>query len=479
MSDRLSLFERPHLIAQDIDIVDGAIVLKHAANTISLEVSGDPRAAVAYLEELRNPNSARWSEGAAENPLLDELCACGWIGEGFARSQDDTHGDLGIAQAWLGNGLDGANGAMRATMTRFATEAVGLANSWSAFALVRDWPSWRSVASGAFACQLRNWQRTSPAALHAVAKTFAALAKCEAPSPASYPPPSAGVREALWQSCILAASETASPDVMDLPALEFAGGPAINLVTQAERATVALLESHGEDWISGILAEPDDVKKFAQATFLAQYHISLHYVACLAPLLRLRVGAEARSLFRAYYAEELGHEEHERAACRAVGLSDAQIDESTLPPLMGAYLDVMAYLAEIDPLPFCLCVIVAEGLPGRRKTLPEKIAHALGETGLDLGAHVEIDEALNHGQMARRLVRTFGTVGAADGTRALSRFLDVLYMSQAAWRELGVWSTAGLAPRVPFEPSMIELLLALEDARTRVLSAASTRGGAS
>ena len=127
---------------------------------------------------------------------------------------------------------------------------------------------------------------------------------------------------------------------------------------------------------------------------------------------------------------------------------------------MGAYVDVMAHLAEVDPMTFLLAMTCAEGLPGTRKTLPAELATALVDTAPGLGEHVNLDANMNHGLMARRLTRDAGMVSAPAGRRAIGRFHQILILSQRSWRQAAAAATGhGLAP--PFTASMERLVLDL------------------
>jgi hypothetical protein len=162
---------------------------------------------------------------------------------------------------------------------------------------------------------------------------------------------------------------------------------------------------------------------------------------------------------------ELGHETHEREACLRLGLGDPDIDRFLPTPLTGAYVDVLAHCAEVDPVAFLLCITFAEGLPGTVKRLPSQLEAALGEAPGALDGHAVLDASLDHGQMARRLATLAGHVDALEGAQAMERFHDVLGLSQAAWRQVASAAAAQLTLKAPFQTSFRDLCAALAEAR--------------
>src|SRR5262249_46222675 len=144
-----------------------------------------------------------------------------------------------------------------------------------------------------------------------------------------------------------------------------------------------------------------EIRKAAVGVYLHQYFITARYIEAVYAFLQQPLRADLKAAGTRYLLEEIGHEVHELAACRELGISAQEIDDFAPLPFFSAYPEVLGAVAEADPLAFCLAISVAEGLPGASKPIVAALAER-GIVGSSLAAHQEIDERLEHGLVTRQ-----------------------------------------------------------------------------
>jgi hypothetical protein len=239
------------------------------------------------------------------------------------------------------------------------------------------------------------------------------------------------------------------------PAPAAAHRTGIAALVGAERAADAVLAELDLDALGRALAKPHSADRAAQLVFLHQCVVTERYPEVIMAFLAHRLRRDVRALGYRYFFEEYGHDAHEREAARALGLRDEQIESFAPLPLLGAYPELLAAYAARDPLAFCLCVTVAEGLPHSAKAA--RLVRAPGFEA-ELNAHAEIDVELDHASFTRRLLSLVPAVGDEAYRLALRRFLIVLELSQRSWVSLARYAGGGgPVPPLPFAISAPEL----------------------
>jgi hypothetical protein len=451
-TEMLQGFRRPFLAADSVDTIGGdCIVLRRGPCTLEIETAGgDIDAAIRLLEALQDPAAEEWRRPGVGD-LVQQLSLYGWIAEsGETRSPGGTDVRL-EAEQWLREGVKTAGNEAHLRLISIARRVTTLAEQRAAGMLICAWPKWRNSAEGALLTQLASWQRSAPATLTDVASAFCAAVNqplaMECPAESSQCD-----RARVWQACSLLALALLSPDTAPYELPPFPGGQAINVLADAERVAVHLSELGATSPLQEMIADPRRAARLAAAVFAHQAFVSTHYVECLLPLLSLKSPPPLRRRLRQYFVEELGHEEHELEAACSVGSKKEDVLALVPVPFMGAYVDVLAHLAEADPVAFLLCITIAEGLPGSSKSLASQLEQASGAPAL--GKHSAIDAALNHSFKARELAREWGAVSDEAGQRALERFVDVLRLTQGGWRQVAAAAAADWTWKKPFELSM-------------------------
>jgi hypothetical protein len=216
----------------------------------------------------------------------------------------------------------------------------------------------------------------------------------------------------------------------------------------AEGCAERLMDALGESEILRAIGEGSEPHRAAAAIYLHQQFITTRYMEAFVSFLRFRLRGPLRRVGFEYLLEEYGHEVHELEACRHLGLKDEEIDRFAAMPLFEVYPDILAYLAEIDPLALCFCVAIAEGLPGEKKPLPDLLA-ARGLQDPSFAAHAELDVDLNHSRFPRQLLGTIPWLTGSGAVASLRHFLFVLEMSQLGWKYVARYAEDAALPLVP------------------------------
>lgn len=486
------IYRRPFLNARAVTPLRDGTGLRLVAEgrTLDLGVDGDGGGALALLEAMRDPRWEGWTGLRTDPPpdlaaLLAALDLQGWLGEGdeggFHAAEADRRLLMETAQeaeAWLAGAEDAfvrqaATGrpvdAYRQALASAAAEATRLWQDWldhrrDARPLPAETPPGAPVQALALPLLLRAWQRTAPPALGIFAQAADGAARrlglaCGPvpPSPsdrigeaAGGPGDAPAMRAQVWTACLLTLGSADGPPAR-FPAFcpERAEAlPGIGALVAAEHAAEALLRDLGPPAVLAAIEAGGSTGRIAAGTYLHQHFVTIRYIEAVISFLRHRLREPLRGTGFAYLLEEIGHEAHEREACLHLGLDDADIDAFAPLPLFSAYPDILGYVAEIDPLAFCLAVMVAEGLPGSGKP----VTRALERAGLEdptLAAHGEIDLRLDHATYTRRLFRHLPLASGPARLRAIRHLLFLVELSQRAWTDLARYAADGTLPTVP------------------------------
>jgi hypothetical protein len=483
----LSHYRRPFLAAERVISAGepGRFELSDGNRSLVLTVeAGDVGAARQLLEQLCKPDSDLWIKAReGHDPglvaLVDRLDRLGWVREGdhsgkaqLANEADELQ-ELGRrATRWLvesapcveAMGCDNQNRRTYAkALARFADEAAphlpGLSDG-SEIRAAADCIN-GDIAAFALSLMLYRWRRTSPCTLRIVRAAFRAAAASLNATQTDTPPDidecDAGlvdpslVGKQVWSASALALLSVAQKHVSNCVAFAPSfqpGGPGLNILIDAEAAAERLMLARGPSPLLDLIGQSVEVRKVAVGVYLHEYLITTRYIEAIHAFLENNLRPDLRATGTRYLLEEIGHEVHELAACRELGMRDHQIARFAPLPFFAAYPEVLGAVGELDPLAFCLAVSAAEGLPGTSKP----IAAALAKRGVvenSLAAHQAIDERLDHTLMTRRLMQHVPWVEPASGRRAIQRFLTIVELSQLCWRQLADYAQVPAFPAVP------------------------------
>jgi hypothetical protein len=485
-------YKTPYLCVDKIDTrgESRAVELVHGGRRLSLMVEGQLEGAAKLLEDLRRPRSAGWQAPAVPLPgppgsLVETLDRFGWIrdadesGRAICSSERDSlESTAEQSVAWLRGARECLASAGDApAMTRFtellaavARETRFLVDQRARGLLQRDFFPGRlsglasSVPGIALWIALRAWERTSPAALAVLVVVTERAMAADAgsgPSAGGTAGPAlieetcwltdvGGVRNQVWSACLLlAAAASSRAPIFDsfVPGVcEATSGP--NTIVTAEGCAELLMEALGGSDLFRLIERRGVSGRVATGVYLHQYFITIRYIESVLSFLRFRLRNPLRRIGLEYLVQENGHEVHEREACRRLGVSDADLERFAPLALFEVYSDILGYVAETDPLAFCLSIAVAEGMPGQKKP----IADALAAQGLNdpaFALHAELDLELDHSYFPRRLFSGIPWVGGAAIRDSVRRFLFVLEMSQLGWDQVARYAENELLPVVP------------------------------
>jgi hypothetical protein len=494
----LSHYRRPFLAAERVINAGepGRFELSEGNRSLVLTVeAGNVEAARQLLEQLCQPDADAWIKlREGHDPglaaLADQLDRLGWVREGdesgraeLANEADELQELARRATGWLVESAPcveamGCDTRDRRTYARalaqLADEAAahlsGLSDGFRIRAAAECFDG--NIAAFALSLMLYRWRRTSPCTLRIVHAVFRGAAALLDTAQSDAPPGIEGCDTALadpalvgkqvWSASALALLSAAQKHVSDCLAFTpsfHRGGPGLNILIDAEAAAERLMLARGPSPLLDLIEQSAEARKVAVGVYLHEYLITTRYIEAIQAFLQNNLRAELRATGTRYLLEEIGHEVHELAACRELGVLDHEIAWFAPLPFFAAYPEVLGAVGELDPLAFCLAVSVAEGLPGTSKP----IAAALAKRGVvedSLAAHQAIDERLDHTLMTRRLMQHIPWVEPASARRAVQRFLPIVELSQLCWRQLADYARVPAFPAVPtaFDMSAADLL---------------------
>lgn len=487
----MNYFRKPYLLCEPLaaDGSDGGIILRQRGRELRLDIGGSMADAVATLSELRNPASALWRDfvgtGSEESDLglralILQLDQYGWIGEsdtgGLTGSGDivrEIEAQAGRAANWLREAEAELGKAGPLSFRNLLNETASLSrNLWlerasGSRSLNSDRPSepWnRTLWGEALLLLLRGWQRTSPLSLMTFARALDQVtADDEAPSikvqliTGTEPVYDfAEVEKDIWSAMQLLVQCHTDPrraNYLDFIPDEDVSGPGITVLVHAEAAIERLMLRLGTSPILKSIRTGEAPQKIAANVYAHQYYMTIRYVEAVCSFVRYRVKEPLRQVSMQYLIEEIGHETYELKACRSLGISDEDVFACAPLSSFVAYPEILALLAETDPLAFCLSITVAEGLPGTAKPIAGELAeHDI--SGEELKAHQTVDELLDHSVFTRRFLSQFRWIDGKSAARAIERFLFIAEVSQMCWFELDKYVRAADVPIIPMAFSL-------------------------
>jgi hypothetical protein len=488
----LSHYRRPFLAAERIINAGkaGRLELSKGSRSLVLSVeAGDIDSLRQMLEQLCHPDSDHWVKVRERHDpglvaLVDQLDRLGWVREadysGNARLTNEAKESREIVQQatdWLLDSADcvdamGYGRTYAKALGQFADAAAAHLRGASDGMQARPDCVSGDMAALALSLMLYRWRRTSPYTLRIVHGLFRAAAASLDPTQSdaaadvdasddSLADPSL-LGKQVWAASALAVvsvAQTTSSDYATFMPTVHCDGPGLNILTDAEAAAERLMLARGRSPLLDVIGTSVEVRKVAVGVYLHEYVITIRYIEAIHAFLQNNLRVDLKAAGTSYLLEEIGHEVHELAACRELGVLDDEIARFAPLPFFSAYPEVLGAVAELDPLAFCLAVTVAEGLPGTTKP----IAAALARRGVvenSLAAHQAIDERLDHTLMTRRLMRHVPWVRAVSARRAIQRFLSIVELSNLCWGQLANYAQVQKFPAVPvaFGMSAADLL---------------------
>jgi hypothetical protein len=446
---------------------------------------GDFDAAYQFLEELRNPDSACWTQVRERSDegllsLVDRLDRVGWLGEAESGGRMTTSQEADGIRGLMHRGMEWLIEAAACSelgktadpgcsypdfLLEFAQRSAPR-ESLAAPSNLSSAPTLSAngevdLAGEALCLMLRRWRRTSPLALRIVHNLFTSAHGCLVFTQQDLSPDlhnseltMADPREVgnqVWTAMVLlvlSASGQYRSNYREFVPTGDLAGPGLNVLGAAEMAAERLMLNRGASPLLHLLERGTAVRRSIISIHLHQYFITMRNIEALYTLLENRLRRDLKKACTQYLLEEIGHEVHELDACRELGVQDEEVAQFAPLPFFAAYPEVLGAIAEMDPLACCLAISVAEGLPGAGKPLVSSLTQR-GISGPVLGYHQSIDERLDHELATRRLMQNIPWVASEAARRSIRRFLHAVELSQVGWRQVANYAEAEMLPTVP------------------------------
>lgn len=414
--------------------------LSWANEHLELVVDGDLRSAELSLLAMRTPSTMASLKGE-ERQFAIALEGLGWVRDAESSDGECTVEDLALvksrAEAWLCGQGDEAR--TRLALQRAFDRDVPLTGSQ---------PS-SGVYEETLAVMLRALTWGAPHAKHILTEIAGNRCADRVHADLLAITDLAVVERVVWTALSLAACADGCDQhkwaTEAIDSVERLSG--LEVLHAAERALASVMIEH-DPLLLQTISEGRVTDRAAAGIYLHQFFMTTRYLVSIAAWIRPSMGGRLSSEILGYLREEIGHEEHERNACRTLGLSEAEIVGFAPLPLFAAYPWVLDAIAREDPLAFCLCITLAEGLPDTKKPLLG-VLRKQGVSHDALGAHQEIDEGRDHTRIAREIAARFPQIDGARATRAISNFMLAAQVSQTAWNEVARYAVDTANPRVP------------------------------
>jgi hypothetical protein len=492
---QLRHYQRPFLRVERIGAQSdaGRLVLHHGDRKLVLTVEGgDFDAAYQFLEELRNPDSACWTQVRERSDegllsLVDRLDRVGWLGEAesggrmtTSREADGIRGLMHHGREWLIEAAACSEFGKTADLgCSYPDILLGFAQRSAARESLTAPSSLSSVptpsangeidlAGEALCLMFRRWRRTSPLALRIVHNLFTSAHGCLVSTQQDLSSDLQDLSSDLHNSkltmvdpeevgnqvwtamvlLVLSASGQYRSNYREFVPTGDLAGPGLNVLGAAEMAAERLMLNRGASPLLHLLNRGTAVRRSIISIHLHQYFITMRNIEVLYTLLENRLRRDLKKACTQYLLEEIGHEVHELDACRELGVQDEEVAQFTPLPFFAAYPEVLGAIAEMDPLACCLAISVAEGLPGAGKPLVSSLTQR-GISGPVLGYHQSIDERLDHELATRRLMQNIPWVATEAARRSIRRFLYAVELSQVGWHQVANYAEAEMLPTVP------------------------------
>lgn len=179
-----------------------------------------------------------------------------------------------------------------------------------------------------------------------------------------------------------------------------AGSNFILALEHAVGRALAREKRHPSDYVP-----PGREGAFLRVAFLQEYHVTVRFTTCIAPLIAKQLPMGLTRALERYFSEEIGHERFELSNCLRLGLSEAQVLASTPLPLHRVFVDCLIAAASQSPV-VCFCsTLFTEGLVGTSTSLLDFVQSSAeaDESALkrELSRHVGLNDSLNHRYVGR------------------------------------------------------------------------------
>jgi len=446
MEDSLNYFQKPALKVDKIvyDDQEEMVLLKNSDREMSMSVSGNAKACVDLLENLRIPDSLAWQNIDAEGnegvvQLVNQLQQYGWIEEASDTWQKQLHEDNSCLEKWFRDAVQWLklidDELDEAQKDRFNNNKKKMIMALKTGEWGNVGGQFSSVPERLLSIVSRHWRDNKPS----VAKHLLMLLEGGDQSDVLSPCHSTlAVRNRIWsalQLLVISVNTSTEETAWVEDSIIAPENSGINFLTFAEVESEKRLAEYGGgelfEWIKG----EGQRDKSAVLIHLHQSIISKFYPHVVLEFAGLDVRDDLRDLAIQYFQEEVGHEKHELDVLKDLGVGEDQLAQFSPLPFFSVYCDVLSCLTIENPLTFLLCISIAEGLPGSKK----KIAGLLKDLGLQsshLETHTEIDVELDHGQFTRRFFSKLPWVDSAQGTDAIRNYLFMLRYSQLCWPQM-------------------------------------------
>lgn len=489
-SQPLQSYSKPHLIIDRIEVEEKAkkIKLFGRGRTLEIDFEGDAGSGTELLHKLKDSDNEIWKSLFSNSDqefqqTVEMLDKYGWIEDDDSQGQQELaltnqgfDKIVRMASDWLDKAANELNKkdyskfeTFRLLLISFLNDTVNLLRELEkgkrSVVSVSNLPSVgnETMASKALVLTLRSWQKTSPKSLLAFGSALLINARKIPPVEKdllemSLPLPDLSgiedidaIRNQVWTaSCLLLQSlninESSQYNRIINSLIEPDSG--INTVIQAEGLAELLVSSLDQSELLTVLNHKEYAHKCGCNIFLHQHFITIRYLESILSFLQYRMRTSLRNVGFQYLLEEIGHDVHEKEACIRLGLTENDILKFSPLSFFEVYSEIIAYLSELVPLSFCLSVIVAEGMPGQKKIITDKLA-AQGIDDPDLAIHTELDLELNHTYYPRELMKNIRWISGKERLEAIQNFLFVLELSQLGWTQIARYAANSKLPLVP------------------------------
>ncbi|NCQ92810.1 MAG: iron-containing redox enzyme family protein [Microcystis aeruginosa LG13-03] len=186
-----------------------------------------------------------------------------------------------------------------------------------------------------------------------------------------------------------------------IPLEDLAG---VNFVISLESYVSQLMTKLGSSPVVTAIQDYTFARRIIKTAFLQEYHVTCHFIDCVAPLLSKQFPGALYNSIASYFLEEFGHERFERDNCLKLGYTDYDIDLSTPLPLHLAFINIMTLFARVSPVAFFCSSMFTEGIIGTRSSLVLLASQAMPEypsLAQDIGEHTALNDEADHRGVGR------------------------------------------------------------------------------
>lgn len=454
----LSKYERPYLVADEIraDVAARSVEVLAFGETYDIDV---PDADVAELAEclleLRDPANPQWRRLLTSpdhtdlRELLDMLDGLGLVGswdsggtQVAADEENAVREVIGELSRWL---TSSAASRSRPAMTASIEAVLSRGRQpWADGLPVVSLDGQPNFPLTTLALQRHYWGRNAFLAQAAVNYLFAqvtgqedeAASRALADLAGGPEGPDSAIQAVCTAASLVALSASPGASITftqaTKPTSRMSG---INLVLEAERTSRAVLERIGPPRYVDALERGEYPDSYMRGVFLEEFYVNRRFVETICPALIRPFRDPLRDRLFRYYNEELGHEELERASCRALGITDAQIDSYLSLPYHASYVNSFVAIGQEYPFGYLSSIMVTEGLPGEPYGMNDLIdVDRFGaEFAKVFREHEKVDDSMRHETLARHLMAAVPSVSPSQCVVALNCVAYLTELTHRAW----------------------------------------------